>query len=306
MYTFLSKTQHLVPDTNQVYDSDGNFLQALDTLEMQTMLPSFLRVVSSYFQPDDAPTMKLVDLGCGTGRNTMQLFLTAPKNVDIIGLDASPGMLDVARRNLRKVGIASGHSDDEDNNCSANQDDQFEVTSPREINMVSLNLFNILSWPRMLFPRSCYASTSTSSIATAPGDDIDISTTDTEVGVAGVISTLVVEHIPLDLFFQCVSALLLPGGYLLLTNMHSEMGEISQAGFIDEATGTKIRPETSYCHRIADVLSVAERTGLEVIGDVRERTVDETLVEVLGRRARKWVGVKVWFGVLFRKKTSVS
>lgn len=97
--------------------------------------------------------------------------------------------------------------------------------------------------------------------------------------------------------------MLKPGGVLLLTNMHSDMGAISQAGFVDETTGEKVRP-TSYAHTMESVLDEAAKWGLEPIGGpdcLQERIVTEEMVKGLGPRSRKWVGVKCWFGGIFTK-----
>ena len=84
--------------------------------------------------------------------------------------------------------------------------------------------------------------------------------------------------------------------------MHAEMGEISQAGFTEPETGMKIRP-TSYSHMLVDTLAAAEAAGFDVEeldGEaVRERRVDVAMAEA---RA-KWVGVTVWFGICFRKRS---
>ncbi|KAL4895891.1 S-adenosyl-L-methionine-dependent methyltransferase [Aspergillus ambiguus] len=235
----------------QVYDTDGNFLQALDTIEMRRLLPAFLDKVTNYPQPSP---LKLVDLGCGTGRNTLQLLHRAPRDAHIVGLDASPGMLDIARDAVRKA------TDGEQSN-------------------VALDLVDLRQTPLQL--------------------------PECSRGAAAVLSTLVLEHIPLGQFFGAAAELLRPGGYLLVTNMHSEMGALSQAGFVDPVTGTKIRP-TSYSHTVAETLAAAEAAGFlveDLDGEsVRERTVDAALAEVLGKRAAKWVGVTVWYGVCFRKK----
>jgi cyclopropane fatty-acyl-phospholipid synthase-like methyltransferase len=129
---------------------------------------------------------------------------------------------------------------------------------------------------------------------------------DTEVPTSAtnadaMISTLVIEHIPVDAFFAAASKMLKQGGVFLVTNMHSEMGGISQAGFVDPKTGEKIRPK-SYAHRLDDVIRVAEEHGFEVTGEPLERAVDERTSELLGSRAKKWIGVTVWFGVCFRKR----
>ncbi|PWY94823.1 S-adenosyl-L-methionine-dependent methyltransferase [Aspergillus sclerotioniger CBS 115572] len=229
----------------KVYDTDNNFLQALDTLEMQTLLPHFLHLLGNTFGPD--PT-KLIDLGCGTGRNTLLLARLASPETEIVGLDASSGMLDVARETIE------GNS------------------------RVSLEIFDLLQ------------------------ESMDVPVGSTRA--AGIISTLVLEHVPPRRFFEAAEKMLRPGGCLLVTNMHSDMGAISQAGFVDVETGVKIRP-VSYKHEIGDVVAVAEEVGFRVEwldGEgVRERMVDERLAGVLGPRAKKWIGVVVWFGVCFRK-----
>ncbi|KFY93129.1 hypothetical protein V500_03898 [Pseudogymnoascus sp. VKM F-4518 (FW-2643)] len=65
-------------------------------------------------------------------------------------------------------------------------------------------------------------------------------------GANGVLSSLVLEHLPLDVFFKSIKKLLAKeGGYLLLTNMHEEMGRRGQAGFVDVESGEKVRGR---CH----------------------------------------------------------
>ncbi|KAL4750955.1 hypothetical protein BDW72DRAFT_104474 [Aspergillus terricola var. indicus] len=253
----------------EVYDTDGNFLQALDTFELKDLLPRFLGLVQTQTDGKSSTTpgeqeLKIVDLGCGTGRNTLQLAESAPKEAQIIGLDASPGMLKVAKGNLQAQGVMGAV----------------------EEGRVVLGVYDLLS-PR---PESLPVSLRG------------------ELRASGAISTLVLEHIPLDKFFEGAARLIRPGGYLLVTNMHAEMGAISQAGFVDVESGKKIRP-TSYAHEIANVVAAAERSGFEVVPlngseNVRERRVNKEMVTLLGSRARKWVGVMVWFGVCFRMRSN--
>jgi SAM-dependent methyltransferase len=236
----------------KVYDSDGNFLQALDDLELKTLFPRFLASITS------PKPWRIVDLGCGTGRNTA-LLLQIPAS-EVIALDSSKGMLEVAKTRLVQ------------SNCGP------EVAGGQP--NLRLDIFDMLA-----------TSAPTASVAPHTVD--------------AVISTLVVEHVPLPTFFAHVAQLLRPGGVLLLTNMHSEMGGISQAGFVDAATGEKIRP-TSYAHTVGDVILEARKHGLEAETDgegtgVLERAVDEKMVGKLGLRSGKWVGVTCWFGVIFRK-----
>ncbi|XXG98595.1 hypothetical protein Hte_004920 [Hypoxylon texense] len=239
-----------------VYDTDGNFLQALDTIELKTLFPQFLRSITS------PKPWRIVDLGCGTGRNTA-LLLTVPDIEEAIALDSSEGMLEVARSRLLQ------QADD-----GASPSDR---APPRTTPKLRLEVFDMLASPS----------------PPASAQQVD-----------AVISTLVVEHVPLSTFFSQVAQILKPGGVLLLTNMHADMGAISQAGFVDADTGEKIRP-TSYSHTVADVVAEAKRWGLEVEdGGIKERAVDEGMVEKLGFRSRKWVGVTVWFGGIFRKRAS--
>jgi SAM-dependent methyltransferase len=227
---------------SEVYDTDGNFLQALDTIQMKSLFPRFLAEIPKSL------SWKLVDLGCGTGRNTSAL-LKIP-NSEVVGLDASLKMLEVARNNLEM------------------QVNGFEATKN-----VSFAVYDLL------------------------GDE---GPPDVAIGADGVISTLVIEHVPLPEYFNAVSRILKRSGIILVTNMHSDMGQISQAGFVDPRTGEKIRPK-SYAHKVADVKAEAQRQGFELVGDVLERAVDNQTSEELGPRSRKWIGITVWFGMMFRK-----
>ena len=219
---------------SEVYDTDGNFLQAMDTIEMKTLFPRFLSEIRS-------PTpWRIVDLGCGTGRNTAALL--ALPDTEVVAIDASPKMLELAKQRLQNSDRV-----------------RFEV-----VDLIKSALPPIA------------------------------------LNVDGIVSTLVLEHIPADTFFNHISTALKPGGVLLITNMHSHMGSISQAGFIDPKTGEKIRP-TSYAHTVDEVYAAAAASGLEAIGPLTERGVDKTMVEQLGLRSEKWIGVTCWFGGLFRK-----
>lgn len=243
---------------------------------MRALLPRFLEYVNAQFQAQASnQQLKIVDLGCGTGRNTIQLLnaistqrvtpAAFAARVEVVGVDASPGMLEVARTAIQSATETNGLRS--------------------ENGQVSLDVFNLLS----------------------PVSDAILPTSLQGSGADGVISTLVLEHLPLKEFFENASAIMKSGAYFLVTNMHAEMGAISQAGFTDPQTGVKIRP-TSYCHSTPEVLAAAKAAGFQVTnlvegGDagVLERAVDETLGEELGARAKKWVGIKVWFGVCFKK-----
>ncbi|KAL9069723.1 MAG: hypothetical protein Q9161_005308 [Pseudevernia consocians] len=237
---------------SEVYDTDGNFLQALDTIEMQYLLPKLTSRISS--SSSSSPPWKIVDLGCGTGRNMTRL-LDLHGYMVVIGLDASPKMLEIAKSRIDK------HMTQTNRASEAAQGAQLE-------------LYNLLGSYHI---PSC------------------------ALNADAIISTLVLEHVPLSIFFERVSELLRPNGLALVTNMHSDLGAISQAGFVDPKTGGKIRTQ-SFIHHLEDVVTEARKQGFEVVGEIRERAVDEEISEVLGVRARKWIGVTVWFGVCFRKQ----
>ena len=232
---------------SEVYDTDGNILQALDTIELKTLLPKFLSQITSP-QP-----WKLVDLGCGTGRNSLQLIDIS--GATVLGLDSSARMLEIARSRI--------------------SDRMADLDQASRVKEFELLLYDMLS----------------SSPVHASAFNAD-----------ALISTLVLEHTPPFEFFQAISRILKPGGLALVTNMHSDMGAISQAGFVDPKTGEKIRPQ-SFAHRLDDVIEEAQRQKFEIVGEVLERGVDEKSSEVLGARAKKWIGVKVWFGICLRKRT---
>ena len=232
---------------SEVYDTDNNFLQALDTIEMRTLLPKMFSQMSS------SPPWKIVDLGWGTGRNMISLLDLSDSTV--IGLDASPKMLDVAKRRI--------------NEHAAQISRASEATQRAQ-----LELYN-LSGSYQIPPCALNAD--------------------------ALISTLVLEHVPLSIFFEEVSELLKPNGLALVTNMHSDMGAISQAGFVDPRNGEKVRTQ-SFAHHLDDVVVEAQKQGFDIVSEILERAVHEKMSEVLGARARKWIGVTVWFGILFRKQ----
>lgn len=222
----------------EVYDTDGNFLQALDTIEMKTLFPEGIKALK-------APRpWKAVDLGCGTGRNTSNLVEAGMG--EIVALDLSSKMLELARR---KIGAGSN--------------------APK----VHFDTFDMIASPEV--PERALAA--------------DM-----------IVSTLVIEHVPADVFFRTCAKILKPEGILVLTNMHSDMGSISQAGFIDPKTGEKIRP-VSYPHTVAATVDAAKRDGFVVIGEIKEVSVDEVLAQRLGPNGNKWIGVTVWYGGLLRK-----
>lgn len=136
-----------------------------------------------------------------------------------------------------------------------------------------------------------------------------------------VVSTLVLEHLPLATFFRTLAALLAPGAIALITNMHPDMGAVSQAGFVStDADGKQVKVRgKSWAHGIRETVEAATEVGLTVVDvvggasaggvkGVRERSVDEELIKSgrVGERGWKWVGTKVWYGFVVKKADGSS
>lgn len=260
-------TQDAYDQWASVYDTDGNMLQAIDDVELSTLLPEFLYLVSTFSSNTTPPSIpdgktELIELGCGTGRTTAKV-LRYPwdRDVHIWALDFSAGMLDIAQQKLSPA--VEGK------------------------NNVSLKVQQTECFPTVQNPFS------------SPVPTLRLSS---EVlhAVDGLVSTLVLEHIPLRDYFATLSSLVRSGGYALVTNMHSEMGSISQAGFVNQE-GVKIRGE-SFAHTPAETVDAARRAGFEVVS-VKEREMTSEDVESgkVGERGWKWVGIKVWYGVVLRR-----
>jgi predicted TPR repeat methyltransferase len=254
-------TQEAYDQWASVYDSDGNMLQSIDDDELSKLLPQYLNTVASTRASSTSP-LAMIDLGCGTGRNTTKLvshpWPNKGQDITIIGLDFSKGMLNVAEAKLAALKRADATSVQ----CELHQCDCFPTVQKKTI----------------------------SPMPNVPGLN----------AVDAVISTLVLEHIPLRDYFSTLASIIVKGGYALVTNMHSEMGKKSQAGFVN-AQGVKVRGH-SYAHTPRDAAEEARKAGFEVLR-VTQRKVEESDVQggIVGERGMKWIGVYVWYGLVLRK-----
>ncbi|KAJ4356615.1 uncharacterized protein N0V89_004651 [Didymosphaeria variabile] len=250
-------TQDAYDSWASIYDTDGNMLQAIDDIELSVLLPEFLRSVESSFPKG---TLQLLDLGCGTGRNTAKL-LTYPwaqdpvRTVEVTALDFSAGMLDIAREKL-----------------------------------APLEKYNVRLRVRQA---DCFPTVGDKEASPVPAvEGLE--------AVNGVVSTLVLEHVPLEDYFATLGSLAGRGGFALVTNMHSEMGRISQAGFVN-AEGVKVRG-TSFAHTPEETVEAAAKAGFEIVS-LKERMMTREDVESgsVGERGLKWVGIPVWYGMVLRR-----
>lgn len=91
------------------------------------------------------------------------------------------------------------------------------------------------------------------------------------------------------------------GGWLYLTSMHPEQGAVSRAGFVASEGGKEVKIQgVSFSHQISEILEAAENVGLRLEGEVKESGVnDAEHARRLGRRAEKWIGVKMHLEMTF-------
>ena len=259
-------TDQLYDQWASTYDTDGNVLQAVDDVQLHRLLPKFVHLTCTHKDSSAIASgaLKILDLGCGTGRNTWKLMQDDwGTDLDLVGWDGSQAMLDGARAKCEAVSSSSEHK-------------------------VSLEL-------------GVKDLSTVDSIPELYTDFFD-----------GLISTLVLEHIPADTFFAIVSKILKPGSYALITNMHHDLGALSRAGF-KTGSGERFKA-TSYIYTPQDVVSAAAEAGMELVGEVVEGAVESKMIDggavdgvkvekgTATERARKYVGTKVWFGMMLRKK----
>ena len=304
------------------YDTDGNILQSLDSRGLQNILlprmidSLLIQAIDVTEKPCLALPLRFIDLGCGTGRATMALqeALRSVNNifrvrdrtpcstqpfvqtlsVEIKGLDASDGMLKVAEKRVPSPITLSI--------------DNFDDKAGGIPEAFAASLAITTSFERYDLEQPIEASSS-----------ID--------PAHAIVCSLVIEHLQsLHAFFEHLikARLIRPQGFLLLTNMHPDMAQGAQqrlatpqkganghlvtgAGFIDAATGDKIRAEGGFAHTIPDVLATASAHGFQLVGndEMEEMKVELWMLDkglVDAKRGLKWAesGVMCWFGGVFR------
>ncbi|KAG0635911.1 S-adenosyl-L-methionine-dependent methyltransferase [Tuber brumale] len=72
----------------EVYDHDGNILQLQDDEAFGAIVPGLLST---------RPPSRILDLGCGTGRNTAKLYRSLPEATEIVAMDVSERMMSKAK-----------------------------------------------------------------------------------------------------------------------------------------------------------------------------------------------------------------
>ena len=122
-----------------------------------------------------------------------------------------------------------------------------------------------------------------------------------------VLSTLVMNRMPLGVFFKGIEGLLSRGGVALVTCVHPEFGGAESCLGISENEKCEMREGPGFRHSVQEVVEVATECGLTLQGAVNEvelgSTTVEGLEESLRRDAKKWVARKMWFSVVLRRVT---
>ena len=107
-------------------------------------------------------------------------------------------------------------------------------------------------------------------------------------GADAVISTCVMEHLPLQVFWELMKAMVLPGGFVLITDAHPDVSVSTQINYTDPLSGKRYWG-VSHVHQFADTIKEANSAGFEQVGKTRERLGSKDMVRAL---AGDWSAVK--------------
>ncbi|TVY21537.1 putative methyltransferase [Lachnellula arida] len=271
-----SKPIHSIPTKDlyarwaKVYDSDGNILR--EPSYIPQLFPSLLRPTTESIDDHFLPSL------------LTQAFSLVPSS------SSSP-------ITITELGAGTGRN-------------TVKLLQPREgFKIENVNALDLSPEMLALAKSRCSFLPSTSTSAPSPKVDFyefdafqpssfpDVQALEGKAGL--VLSTLVLEHLRLKIFFETAKRLLKANGVLVMTNMHADMGRLSRAGFID--TDTVGECGDSFVYEIKKVVEAGREEGFEVIGKMLQRGIGEGDVGVtVGERGVKWVGVSVWFGCVMR------
>ncbi|KAJ2932133.1 hypothetical protein H1R20_g4956, partial [Candolleomyces eurysporus] len=245
------------------YDTDGNILPMVDDLVFNE------RIVPLLLSSSASGPKRVLEIGCGTGRNTVKIKQNLPLGSTIYAIDVSEGMMAEAQKKIHEMGYGAS--------SSSTPSSGFTICV---ITDVQWALIDVQTQRLEL------------TALIGENDPVDI-----------VISTLVLEHVGLDTFFSAVTAHLKVGGWAWISTMHPFIGANTGAGYRRSEDGVKVHG-VSYNYEIQEVVDAAKVHGLEVDGEIVEAGVgddEQEAVAKFGQRAKKAVGWKIFAGFLFRK-----
>ncbi|KAG6366269.1 hypothetical protein INS49_000445 [Diaporthe citri] len=244
--------QELYSKWSTSYDQErANNLRGLDDTGLETLLPKFTSLLVQSHGSSTGP-LRVVDFGCGTGRNTLKLMAMLP-GAEIIGLDATPAMLEVAERRCNQASS--------------------ELPANLLPGSLSFKVYNPLE-------KKMGVGTP------VPGQ------------AQGLISTLVIEHLPIAEFFKMCSEFVGPGGYVLATNAHEDLARIARASIVDPETGALLWGE-SHTHTNEAVKKEGAKWGFDLV-EIQEGIPKDP--NIVGPMRGHWDGVKCWVGFVLRRQ----
>jgi SAM-dependent methyltransferase len=122
-----------------------------------------------------------------------------------------------------------------------------------------------------------------------------------------VLSSLVVNSMPLEVFFKGIEGLLSRDSVALVTCVHPDLGGAGSGLDVNENEKCETIEKSRFRHTVQKVVKVATECGLTLQGAVNEVKLSSMVVEGLEERlrgnARKWVGRKVLVSVVLRRVT---
>lgn len=264
------------------YDSDGNVLQQIDSAAFAAHVIPLLRPPPSAATTTATATAtaagggaRILDLGCGTGRNTATIAQHAPPGTRIIAADACEAMLASARA---RIASTTPTVEVEWVNADLAALQLGQIGGEKVDGVVSTLVLEHVARPEVFFAAVARV--------VRPGGWVWV--TDMHPQMGSSRASFWLSSDPPDHYGR---------GQERAKEHGKEAGKGQDGG---RKKGTKVSG-VSWNHALDDVLGAALAAGLRLQGDVVEMGVgDEAQAARLGVRAQKWLGVEMLSGMMFR------